>query len=210
MIEWISFANLVEYQETLILMEKKVNEVINRTSHQTIYLLEHNDVYTAGTNYKPEELLNPNKIPVIYTGRGGKFTFHGPGQRIIYPILNLSTILKVKDLKLYISMLEEWIINTLNYFGVKAYKVKDRIGIWVNEKGNEAKIASIGLRIKKWVTYHGLAVNISTDLNKFSGIIACGLEEFPVTSLERLGVFISFNNFDQVLKAEFYRVFNNA
>lgn len=210
MVKWITLPGLVEYCQALAIMEKNVDELINQTASSTIYLLEHQDIYTAGTNYRPEELLNPGNIPVIYTGRGGKFTYHGPGQRVIYPILHLPLFFKKNDLKLYVSMLEQWIINTLNYFGVKAYTVKDRIGIWVKEKDNDAKIASIGIRVKKWVAYHGIAVNLNTNLNKFSGIIACGLEKFSVTSLERLGIFISFSKFDQVLKAEFYRVFNDA
>jgi lipoyl(octanoyl) transferase len=206
MIEWITLPNFSSYLETLHLMENKVEQAI-KTGSETIYLVEHEDVYTAGTNFKAEELLNPGDIPVIYTGRGGKFTYHGKGQRVIYPILNLAKENRQKDLKLYISMLEKWIINTLLHIGVRAYTIPGKVGIWVNDQGENAKIGAIGVRIKKWVTYHGISVNISTELNKFNGIIACGLDNFKVTSLEKFGIKINFCQFDKILKTEFERVF---
>lgn len=207
MVDWITLPKLADYQKTLELMENKVNQLLNKSATETIYLVEHPDVYTAGTNFKADELLKPDKIPVIYTGRGGKFTYHGPGQRVIYPILNLSAANRKKDLKLYIRLLEQWVINSLLHFGIKAYTAEERVGIWVNVGGEQAKIAAIGVRVKKWITYHGLAINISPDLSKFSGIIACGLANFSVTSLKQLGVEIPLEKFDQVLKSEFDRVF---
>lgn len=206
MIEWITLPGLSSYLGTLHLMENKVEQAI-KTGSETIYLVEHEDVYTAGTNFKPDELLNPGNIPVIYTGRGGKFTYHGKGQRVIYPILNLAKENRQKDLKLYISMLEKWIINTLLHIGVKAYTIPGKVGIWVNDQGENVKIGAIGVRVKKWVTYHGISVNISTELNKFNGIIACGLDNFKVTSLEKFGIKIAFCQFDKILKTEFERVF---
>jgi lipoyl(octanoyl) transferase len=197
-----------DYLKTITLMEDKVLEVINGLSDEAIYLVEHDDIYTAGTNYRPEELLKSNNIPVIYTGRGGKFTYHGPRQRVIYPILNLSQPGRQKDLRLYVRMLEQWIINTLSHFNINGYTVNERgIGIWVMTDSGEAKIAAIGIRVRRWVTYHGIAVNIAPDLDKYSGIIPCGLESFPVTSLLKLGVDVSFDKFDQALKQEFNRVF---
>ena len=206
MVEWVTLANFSNYLSTLKLMEDQVEQVI-KGGPETIYLVEHEDIYTAGTNFKAEELLNPGNIPVIYTGRGGKFTYHGKGQRVIYPILNLAQKNRQRDLKLYINMLEKWIINTLSQLGVKAYTIPGKVGIWVNDQGEKEKIGEIGIRIKKWVTYHGVAINISTDLHKFNGIIACGLNDFKVTSLEKFGIKINFCQFDKILKTEFERVF---
>lgn len=197
MIIWEKISDPIDYNEMLKLMENRVQEVINEKSPDTIFLLHHKDVYTAGTSAKENELLDPF-LPIIHTGRGGKFTYHGPGQRIIYPIINLSN--REKDLRLYIKSLEHWIINTLAELGVKAYLVPDRIGIWVMGPKGEAKIGAIGVRVKKWVAYHGIAVNVSTDLTKFNGIIPCGINDAFVTSLEELGVQIKLEEFDELLQ----------
>lgn len=207
MASFLTLNGPTDYLQTLSLMEEKVAQVIEKSSQETIYLTEHADVYTAGTNFKPQELLVRNNIPVVYTGRGGKFTYHGKGQRVIYPILDLSSKHRQKDLKLYVRNLELWIINSLAHFGVIGYTVPFRVGIWVKINEQEFKIAAIGVRIKKWVTYHGIAVNVATNLDKYNGIIPCGLPDFPVTSLLKLGVDISLVEFDDVLKQEFSRVF---
>lgn len=208
MIQWITLDKPASYLDTLQLVEAKVMQVINQVSPETIYLLEHQNVYTAGTNSKPEELIIPGQVPVFYVGRGGKFTFHGIGQRVIYPVLNLASRRPPRDLKLYISMLERWIISTLAQLGLKAWSVPGNIGVWVTDaQGQPAKIAAIGVRVKKWVTYHGVAVNISTDLDKFNGIIACGLANSPTTSLAALGLSVTFEQFDAVLKSKFEQIF---
>ena len=208
MAQFITIPNLTDYSVTLRLMEDHVNKIISANEQEIIYLVEHSEVYTAGTSYKQEELLNYNNVPIIYTGRGGKFTFHGPGQRVIYPILNLTLPNRTKDLKLYIKMLEEWIISTLNHFGVKSYIIEGKVGIWVKIKSGElAKIAAIGIRVRKWITYHGIAVNISTDLSKFAGIIPCGLENSSVTSLKQLGIHVEMLEFDKIIQAEFNKIF---
>lgn len=207
MANFLTLNGLTDYLQILSLMEEKVTQVIEKSSQETIYLIEHTDVYTAGTNFKPQELLTRNNIPVVYTGRGGKFTYHGKGQRVIYPILDLSREHRQKDLKLYVRNLEQWIINSLAHFGVTGYTAPLRVGIWVKINEQEFKIAAIGVRIKKWVTYHGIAVNIATNLDKYNGIIPCGLPDFPVTSLLKLGVDINLAEFDEVLKQEFSRVF---
>lgn len=204
--QWIILPGLTEYNFGLKLMEQSVDKIING-GQEIIYLLEHNDVYTAGTSYKPQELLNNIDIPVIYTGRGGRFTYHGPGQRIIYPILNLAKKQRTKDIKLYVKKLEEWIINTLLKFNIKAYTMDNMVGIWTDCQGTKAKIAAIGIRVRKWVAYHGIAVNIDTDLTKFQGIIPCGINNFPVTSLKELKGEISLEEFDLVLKEEFNKIF---
>ena len=205
--KWVTLNELSNYSSTLALMEQTVDAVINKLQPETTYLLEHQEVYTTGTNYTSSEILNLGNIPIIHTGRGGKCTYHGPGQRVIYPIIDLSTKTRQKDVKLYIKMLEEWIIRSLDIIGVTSFIIPDRVGIWVKYGKSEAKIASIGIRIRKWVTYHGIAVNISTNLARFSRIIPCGINDFPVTSLAELGVDISLKEFDNILKAEFIKVF---
>jgi lipoyl(octanoyl) transferase len=196
---------LTPYSQAIEIMEHHVNSVIQNLSQETVILLEHEDVYTAGTGYKDDELKNTNDIPVIYTGRGGKFTYHGPGQRVIYPIINLNR--RTKDIKKYVKDLEDLIITTLAEFGVSAFLKDGMIGIWVSHTGLHKKIGAIGIRARKWVTYHGIAVNISTDLSKFEGIIPCGITDYGVTSMKELGMNISIEEFDEALGRNFERVF---
>jgi len=206
MTEWISLPGLMPYNKALELMEQRLYDIIETTGDETVFLLEHEDVYTAGTSYNDTELPD-TKIPLIYTGRGGKLTYHGPGQRIIYPVLDLRKPNRVRDIKLYVRNLEQWIINTLLQLGLKAYTIKDMVGIWILHNNTPSKIAAIGVRVKKWVTYHGIAVNITTNLKNYSSIIPCGIENFPVTSLNKLGVEISMQDFDSILKEEFNKIF---
>lgn len=208
MVEWITLPGLVDYQEGIKIMEDQLDRVINSMQPDTIFLLEHKEVYTAGTSHNVEELLKPDLFPVIYTGRGGKFTYHGPGQRIIYPIINLNNTDKVKDLKLYITQLEKWIILTLAELDVNAFTIQGKVGIWVkNSRNIESKIGAIGIRVRKWVTYHGIAVNISPNLDNYSGIIPCGINDFPITSLEDMSINISITEFDIILKKKFIEIF---
>jgi lipoyl(octanoyl) transferase len=208
LVKWITLPGLVDYQEGIKIMEGQLDRVINSMQPDTIFLLEHKEVYTAGTSHNVEELLKPDLFPVIYTGRGGKFTYHGPGQRIIYPIINLNNTDKVKDLKLYITQLEKWIILTLAELDVNAFTIQGKVGIWVkNSRNIESKIGAIGIRVRKWVTYHGIAVNISPNLDNYSGIIPCGINDFPITSLEDMGINISMTEFDIILKKKFIEIF---
>ena len=208
MVKWITLPGLIDYQDGIKTMEDQLVRVINSTQPDTIFLLEHKEVYTAGTSHNVEELLKPDLFPVIYTGRGGKFTYHGPGQRIIYPIINLNNTDKVKDLKLYITQLEKWIILTLAELDVNAFTIQGKVGIWVkNSRNIESKIGAIGIRVRKWVTYHGIAVNISPNLDNYSGIIPCGINDFPITSLEDMGINISITEFDIILKKKFIEIF---
>ncbi len=204
MVRWVSLPGLIDYSAAIEIMEQQVQKIIAGCS-ETIFLLEHEEIYTAGRNYDNKELVGGNNIPVIYTNRGGKFTYHGPGQRIIYPILNLNN--RIPDIRLYIRNLEKWIINSLKHFGINAYTIENMVGIWVLRNNNHAKIAAIGVRIKKWVTYHGIAININTNLENYSGIIPCGINDFPVTSFEELGIRVSFDDFDSILKKEFHKIF---
>ncbi|MEM6338400.1 MAG: lipoyl(octanoyl) transferase LipB [Pseudomonadota bacterium] len=207
MIDWINLSGLVEYSKSLKIMEDKLEQIILNKADETIYLLEHHDVYTAGTSYKKEELLENSNIPVIYTGRGGKYTYHGPGQAVIYPLIDLRKTSRKKDVKLYIKNLELAAIDTLREFGIDAYTIDGKVGIWTDHQNTPAKLGAIGVRIKKWVTYHGIAVNINTDLQKYKGIIPCGISDFPVTSLYELGIETSIKNFNSIFKKEFEKIF---
>ena len=207
MINWIKLASPIEYSEALKIMEAKLEEVILNNANETICTLEHENVYTAGTSSKDEELLENSEIPVIHTGRGGKYTYHGPGQSVIYPIIDLRKDNRSKDIKLYIKNLEQTVINSLKQYNLEAYTIEEKVGIWVNHNQTPAKIGAIGVRIKKWVTYHGIAVNISTDLQNYKGIIPCGISDFPVTSLKELGIEISTEEFNSVFKKEFEQIF---
>ena len=179
-----------------------------------LLLCEHPHVYTLGKSADAQNLLiskadlAEQNIDVFDIERGGDITYHGPGQRIIYPIIDLNKGCNSKDLKLYISKLEKWIILTLAEFKIQAFTIPGKIGIWVkNSKNVEAKIASIGLRIRKWVVYHGISINIHTNLEHYSGIIACGINNFPITSLKEIGLDISLEEFDIILKKKFIEKF---
>lgn len=205
--QWIKLEGLTEYNQAMQIMSDYLEKIIADKAHPNIILLvEHEDVYTAGLSYKPEELLTPGDIPVIYTHRGGKFTYHGPGQRVIYPIIDLRN---KQDIRLYVKDLEQWIINSLNHYDLQAYLIKDLIGIWVDHPSSflPAKIAAIGVKVRKWVAHHGIAVNISTNINKFSNIIPCGINNYPVISMKEAGVTASFEEFDEILKSKFNKIF---
>ncbi|MGC0371897.1 MAG: hypothetical protein DGJ47_000598 [Rickettsiaceae bacterium] len=206
MTKWITIKELIDYNTAMEQMLSYVDEmIVNPDQENKILLLEHNEVYTAGLSYKDEEIIDVGNIPVIYSRRGGKFTYHGPGQRVIYPVINLR---QQKDIKLYVRKLEQWIINSLKYFDIIAFTIEGLVGIWVKDQHNQpAKIAAIGIKVTRWVAYHGIAVNIHTDISKFSRIIPCGIRNYSVTSLQELGVNISFEEFDSVLKKEFDNIF---
>lgn len=202
--EWVNISSPIDYAIFLKKMEDKVAEIITGSSDEIVYFLEHKDVYTAGSNHKKEELLDSGNIPVILTGRGGKFTYHGPGQAIIYPLIDLRKKNRSQDIRLYVKNLESIVIDTLKHYNIDAYTIEGKVGIWVNNKDNiPAKIGAIGVRIKKWVTYHGIAVNIHTDLEKYKGIIPCGISNFPVTSMQELGFKTTLKKFNYFFKQEF-------
>ncbi len=205
--KWITLEGLTDYDQAMRIMSDYLQKIIIDKTHPNIILLvEHKDVYTAGLSYKPEELLTPGDIPVIYTHRGGKFTYHGPGQRVIYPIINLQN---KQDIRQYVRNLEQWVINSLAHYNIKAYLIKDLVGIWIDHPilGTPAKIAAIGVKVSKWVAYHGIAINISTNINKFSNIIPCGINNYPVISIKEAGTNTSFDEFDKILKREFDKIF---
>lgn len=204
-IEWKISVEPVDYPDAVQVMEQRVNDIIQNTAAEQIWLLEHPPLYTAGTSAKPSDLLNP-QFSVFDTGRGGEYTYHGTGQRVAYVMLNLDQRNK-KDLRKYIWLLEEWIIRTLNILNVKGERREGRVGIWVVTPTGEKKIAAIGVRVRKWVTFHGIAINLNPDLSHFNGIVPCGIKEYGVTSLHDLGVPISMDELDDALKQAWHAVF---
>ncbi len=201
-IEWKVEPGLLAYDAALAAMEARAAAVTQGTARELVWLLEHPPVYTAGTSATDAaELLDP-RFPVFRTGRGGRYTYHGPGQRIGYVVLDLRA--RRRDVRCYVHALEGWVIAALGMLGIDAFRAPGRIGIWTHDRaGREAKIGAIGVRIRQWVTLHGFAVNLSPDLNHFGGIVPCGIAEFPVTSAEALGLAVTPRQFDSALHATF-------
>lgn len=189
----------VPYRGALETMVQRNAGIAAGTERELIWLLDHEPVYTAGTSAAVAELLDP-RFEVVEAGRGGRYTYHGPGQRIGYVLVDLSK--RARDVRGFVHALEGWVIDTLGDFGVESFRRDGRIGIWTNDiDGREAKIGAIGVRIRRWVTMHGFSVNLSPDLSHFAGIVPCGIEEFGVTSLERLGVAVDQQTWDRALLA---------
>ncbi|MFZ8864269.1 MAG: lipoyl(octanoyl) transferase LipB [Rickettsiales bacterium] len=210
MVKWKYSNNLVNYSDALNYMDAKVKNIHTKKDSETIWFLEHPDIYTAGVSAKPADLLDKN-INLIATGRGGEITYHGPEMRIIYLMLDLKKR-NLCDIKQYIKNLEKWIINSLAQINIKACNIPGKIGIWVPDQANQLKynkIAAIGVRIRKWVTFHGIAVNYNPDLAKFAKIIPCGINDsnFGITKIKDLNPQISKDDFDQILKREFAKIF---
>ena len=207
-IEWIVSDRPVEYAGAVSTMEDRVACIRTGSARECVWLLEHPPVYTAGTSAQPGDLIEPARFPVHRTGRGGQFTYHGPGQRVAYVMLDLKR--RSPDVRCYVHDLEEWMIRTLQRFNVRGERRQDRIGIWVDRGGGrEDKIAAIGVRVRRWVTYHGIALNLEPDLSHFDGIVPCGIasERHGVTSLVDLGLPISIPELDAALRASFAEVF---
>lgn len=192
-----------EYEPCLNDMENAVAAIKNGDAKDQIWLLEHPPLYTAGTSANAKDLLNP-RFPVHETGRGGEYTYHGPGQRIAYVMIDLKNHMQIPDIKKYIWMLEEWIIRTLSEFDIKGERREGRVGIWVvMADGSESKIAAIGVRIRHWITFHGIAINIDPDLSHFGGIVPCGIAEHGVTSIAQLKPNITMEDVDEALRKNF-------
>ena len=207
-LEWRISDAPVAYDAALETMERRVAAIRAGDARELVWLLEHPPLYTAGTSARPEDLLDPDRFPVHRTGRGGQFTYHGPGQRICYVMLDLNR--RGPDVRRYICDLEEWIIQTLDRFNVKGERRDGRVGIWVDRGGGrEDKIAAIGVRIRRWVTFHGIAINVEPDISHFEGIVPCGVagETLGVTSLVDLGLPVTMADLDLALAETFPRVF---
>jgi lipoyl(octanoyl) transferase len=205
-VEWRLSDGLVPYPDALAAMEARVAAIRAGAAPELAWLLEHPPLYTAGTSASPADLLAPERFPVFEAGRGGQYTYHGPGQRVAYLMLDLQR--RKPDLRHYIRQLEEWVIRALARLGVRGERRPERIGIWVvGPGGQEAKIAAIGVRVRRWVTYHGIAINLDPDLEHFGGIVPCGISGFGVTSLADLGLTTTMPELDAVLMATFEEVF---
>ena len=199
-IEWRRSKAPVPYRQALAEQHARNAGIAAGTAPELVWLLEHPPVYTAGTSADAAELLDP-RFEVVESGRGGRYTYHGPGQRIGYVLLDLTR--RGRDVRGFVHALERWVIAALARFGVEAWAVPERIGIWTRDvDGSEAKIGAIGVRVRRWVTMHGFAVNLSPDLSHFAGIVPCGIAEYGVTSLARLGLEVSAEAWDAALGAE--------
>jgi lipoyl(octanoyl) transferase len=197
-IEWRSETAPVPYREALAAQEARLAAIAAGEARELVWLLEHPPVYTAGTSASADELTDP-RFEVVETGRGGRYTYHGPGQRVGYVLLDLAK--RGKDVRRFVHALESWVIATLGDFGVEAWAVPERIGIWTRDiDGSEAKIGAIGVRVSRWVTMHGFAVNLDPDLSHFAGIVPCGIADFGVTSMARLGVPVAQPAWDGALE----------
>jgi lipoyl(octanoyl) transferase len=200
-IEWRVSEAPVPYEEALAFMEQRAAAIRAGTAKECVWLLEHPPLFTAGTSADPSELINPQRFPVYQAGRGGRYTYHGPGQRVGYVMLDLEK--RGKDIRRFVHSLEGWMIDALAELGVSAHRAEGRIGIWVGEESGEAKIGALGVRVKRWVTLHGFAINVAPDLTHFSGIIPCGITEFGVTSVRQLGKQFPLTGVDCALRRSF-------
>ncbi|CBI76393.1 lipoate biosynthesis protein B [Bartonella clarridgeiae 73] len=213
-VEWKISDNLVEYPEALRYMQERVENISAKIAHEQVWLLEHPPLYTAGTSAKQKDLLAPHSLPVYESGRGGEFTYHGPGQRVAYIMLDLKR--RKQDIRAFISALEQWIIQTLLQFNVKGERREDRVGVWVirpdrpltiNGTLTEDKIAAIGIRMRRWVSFHGICINIDPDLSHYTGIVPCGIANHGVTSLLDLGLTVTMHDVDIAMKRAFEQIF---
>lgn len=214
MVEWLTSQGLVAYDTALTEMEARVTAIADGRAGEAIWLLEHPPLYTAGTSAKPADLLAPDRFPVHATRRGGQYTYHGPGQRVAYVMLDLNR--RGRDVRQFVCRIEDWVIATLAEFNVTGARRPGRVGVWVDRPEKPAlpdgtpredKIAAVGLRIRKWVSFHGLSINVEPDLSHFDGIVPCGITGHGVTSLVDLGLPVTMNDVDVALKRTFAAAF---
>ena len=212
-VDWITLPGLSPYAETLAAMELRVAQIADGTAPEAIWLLEHPPLYSAGTSANPADLIDA-RFPVHVAGRGGQYTYHGPGQRVVYVMLDLNR--RGRDVRQFVCALEAWVIATLAEFNVTGERKAGRVGVWVtrpdrpaNPDGapHEAKIAAIGVKLRRWVSFHGISINVEPDLSHFGGIVPCGIREHGVTSLVDLGLPVTLADLDMALKATFARAF---
>ena len=213
-VEWRIADGLTEYDAAVAFMEERVRVIRDGEAGELVWLVEHPPLYTAGTSAKSDDLTDPNRFPVFATGRGGQYTYHGPGQRVAYVMLDLKR--RKTDVRAFVAALEAWVIGTLERFNVHGERREDRVGVWVRRPERagpapgvaaEDKIAAIGIRLRKWVSFHGISINVEPDLTHYDGIVPCGVTAHGVTSLVDLGLPVTMADLDVALKAEFARVF---
>jgi len=205
-VTWEISEGLTPYPEAVARMETRAQSIAAGTAGELVWLVEHPPLYTAGTSAKPEDLVDPDRFEVFASGRGGQYTYHGPGQRVVYVMLDLRK--RGRDVSAFIRTLEQWIMDTLSELGVTAERRCGRVGVWIDHAdGREEKIAAIGVRLKKWVSFHGISINLSPDLTHYSGIVPCGINEHGVTSIKGLGHSGSMAKLDQCLQENFETLF---
>ena len=214
MVDWIKSEELVDFSHSISWMEKRAVQIYSQERSECVWLLQHPPIYTAGTSAKIKDLKDPDRFPVIKTSRGGQYTYHGPGQRVIYVMLDLNK--RGKDIKKYVKNLEIWVIRSLEKLEITGETRSGRVGIWVSRPNKpslpdgsvrEDKIAAIGVRLKKWITYHGISINVNPDLSHFNGIVPCGIYNQGITSFEDLDNRNNINDLDNCLKETFEEVF---
>ncbi|WP_238367316.1 lipoyl(octanoyl) transferase LipB [Mesobacterium pallidum] len=214
MVEWIITDGLTDYAEALQFMESRAGAIAAGTAEECIWLVEHPPLYTAGTSARPEDLTDPDRFPVYEARRGGQYTYHGPGQRVVYVMLDLGK--RGRDLRRFVQQLEDWVIATLGTFNLRGEIREGRVGVWItrpdrpaNADGSPAedKIAAIGIRLRRWVSFHGISINVDPDLEHFSGIVPCGIRDHGVTSLVDLGLPVTMDDLDVALRQCFDEVF---
>ncbi len=213
-VEWIVIDGLVDYPDAVAMMEERVAQVSEGIAAEAVFLLEHPPLYTSGTSAEESDLLDHSRFPVFRSGRGGEFTYHGPGQRVAYVVLDLKR--RRQDIRAFVAALEDWVIATLADYQVRGERREDRVGVWVRRPERpplpggavaEDKIAAIGIRVRKWVTFHGISLNVDPDLSHFDGIVPCGIRGYGVTSLLDLGLIVSMAEVDGMLRSRFEEVF---
>ena len=216
-VEWRIEDGLVPYPQALAVMEERAAAIRDGTAPEMVWLIEHPPLYTAGTSARPSDLIDPDRFPVFDAGRGGEYTYHGPGQRVAYVMLDLKR--RREDVRAFVAALEGWIIRTLESFNVKGERREDRVGVWVVRPDRpplpdgspaEDKIAAIGIRLRRWVSFHGIAINVEPDLSHFGGIVPCGVADHGVTSLVDLGLPVTLADVDTALKSAFEEIFGPA
>lgn len=217
MIEWVTTEGLTDYDEAVTFMETRAAAIAAGEAEECIWLVEHPPLYTAGTSAKPQDLTDPDRFPVYPSKRGGQYTYHGPGQRVVYVMLDVGK--RGHDVRRFVQQLEEWVISTLDQFNIKGEIREGRVGVWVvrndkplgvNGHPQEDKIAAIGIRLRKWVSFHGISINVEPDLDHFGGIVPCGITEHGVTSLVDLGLPVEMGDLDVALRTTFAQVFEGG
>ena len=209
---WRASDGLTDYETATRAMQERIAAIRAGTMGEQVWLVEHPPLYTAGTSARAEDLADPNRFPVFATGRGGQWTYHGPGQRTGYVMLDLTRAhgrVPARDVRAYVHGLEEWLIRTLDRFNVRGERREGRVGIWVADprRGGESKIAAIGVRLTRWVSWHGVALNVDPDLSHYRGIVPCGITQHGVTSLHDLGILATMEEADAALKQAWNEVF---
>jgi len=204
-VAWETAPREIAYDDAVARMDQEVSAIARGEAPERVWLIEHPPLYTAGTSARDEDLVAPGRFPVFRTGRGGQYTYHGPGQRVAYVMLDLRQ--RGQDVRAFVAGLEQWLIDTLAHFGVTGERREDRVGVWVRRGDREDKIAAIGIRVRHWVSFHGISLNVLPDIDHFGGIVPCGVRDHGVTSLADLGLAVGMAEADAALRTAFEGIF---